>query len=174
MNVTREDRIEALPARRRILVVNDSPEILDLIRDILEDEGYEVVLHSYASRDLAEIKQARPQLIVLDFIIGGEDHGWQLLQKLKLDRETEAIPIVVCTAAVGLVRELEGHLRAKGIAVVLKPFDIDDLLRQVDAAWREIARPEPDPAVADAAHAGDTVVRNGSTPAVKPASATGR
>ena len=128
------------PPRRRILVVNDSPEILDLFRDILEEEGYAVVVHSYAGRDLAEVKAARPDLIVLDFIIGGEDHGWQLLQKLKLDRETERIPVIVCTAAVGLVRELEGHLRAKGVAVVLKPFDIDDLLRQVNAAWQGIAR----------------------------------
>ena len=126
--------------RGRILVVNDTPEILDLFRDILEEEGYEVVLHSYATRDLDEVKAVGPDLIVLDFIIGGEDQGWQLLQKLKLDRETEQIPIIVCTAAVGLVRELEGHLRAKGIAVILKPFDIDDLLRQVDSAWHGIAR----------------------------------
>ena len=174
MNETREAWTEATQMRRRILVVNDSPEILDLIRDILEDEGYEVVLHSYASRDLVEIKQVRPNLIVLDFIIGGEDHGWQLLQKLKLDRETEAIPIVVCTAAVGLVRELEGHLRTKGINVVLKPFDIDDLLRQVDAAWREIAPPEPDTPVAGAARAEETAKRNGSAPTVAPASTTGR
>jgi DNA-binding response OmpR family regulator len=132
---------EAAPTpRRRILVVNDTPEILDLFRDILEEEGYEVVLHSYASRDLDEIKTVRPDLIVLDFIIGGEDHGWQLLQKLQMDRETESIPVVICTAAVGLVRELEGHLRAKGISVVLKPFDIDDLLLQVNAAWQGIAR----------------------------------
>ena len=126
--------------RRRILAVNDTPEILDLFRDILEEEGYEVVLHSYAARDLDQIKAVGPDLIILDFIIGGEDHGWQLLQKLKLDRETQAIPVVVCTAAVGLVRELEGHLRAKGVAVILKPFDIDDLLRQVNAAWHGIAR----------------------------------
>jgi DNA-binding response OmpR family regulator len=131
-------------SRGRILVVNDTPEILELLRDILEDEGFEVVLYSYAGRDLADVKRVRPDLIVLDFIIGGEDYGWQLLQKLKLDRETERIPIVVCTAAVNLVRELEGHLRAKSVSVVLKPFDIDDLVGQVEAAWRAVDRERPE------------------------------
>jgi DNA-binding response OmpR family regulator len=130
--------------RGRILVVNDTPEILELLRDILEEAGFEVALYSYASRDLDDVKRVQPDLIVLDFIIGGEDRGWQLLQKLKLDRETASIPVVVCTAAVGLVRELEGHLRAKGVSVVLKPFDIDDLVAQVEAAWqgREPGAPE--------------------------------
>jgi DNA-binding response OmpR family regulator len=141
-----DEIVSAKPAgsRGRILVVNDTPEILELLRDILEDEGFEVVLYSYASRDLADVKRVRPDLIVLDFIIGGEDYGWQLLQKLKLDRETVRIPIVVCTAAVNLVRELEGHLRAKGVSVVLKPFDIDDLVGQVEASWRAVDRERPD------------------------------
>ena len=118
--------------RRHVLVVNDTPEILDLFREILVEEGYRVSLYSYAFRD-------RPDLIVLDFIIGDENHGWQLLQKLKMDRETASIPIIVCTAAINLVRELEGHLREKGVGVVLKPFDIDDLLLEVNQRWPALA-----------------------------------
>ena len=121
--------------QRHILVVNDTVEILELFREILEEEGYQVSLYSYAFRDLAEIKQERPDLIILDFIIGGEDHGWQLLQKLKMDHATATIPVIICTAAVKLVRELEGHLKEKGVSVVLKPFDIDDLLREVNDCW---------------------------------------
>ena len=128
------------PRTRRILVVNDTPEILDLFRDILEDEGYAVSLYSHPFKDLAEIKKVRPDLILLDFIIGGEAHGWQLLQQLRMDRATATIPVIVCTAAVGLVRELEGHLKEKGVAVILKPFDIDDLLRAVTAHWDHLAR----------------------------------
>ena len=124
--------------QRHILVVNDTVEILELFREILEEEGYQVSLYSFAFRDLDEIKRDRPDLIILDFIIGGEDHGWQLLQKLKLDRDTADIPIVVCTAALQLVRDLEGHLLEKGVGVVLKPFDIDDLLLEVDNAWRRL------------------------------------
>jgi len=128
-----------LPAEQRhILVVNDTQEILDLFREILEEEGYRVSVYSYAFRDLDEIKTQRPDLLILDFIIGGEAHGWQLLQKLKLDRATATLPVIVCTAAVQLARELEGHLKEKGVAVVLKPFDIDDLVQEVDLAWERL------------------------------------
>ncbi len=132
--------------QRHIMVINDTQEILDLFREILEEEGYRVTLYSYAFRDLDEIKQDLPDLLILDFIIGGEAQGWQMLQKLKLDRTTEMIPVIVCTAAVTLVRELEGHLKEKGVGIILKPFDIDDLLRQVNASWNHLGD--------DAAHPG--------------------
>src|SRR3712207_876903 len=103
------------PGQTHILVVNDTPEILELFRELLEGEGYRVSLYSYAFRDLDEIKRAKPDLLILDFIIGGEDHGWQLLQKLKMDRATADLPVIVCTAAVGVVRELEGRLREKNV-----------------------------------------------------------
>ncbi len=114
-----------------IVVVNDTQEILDLFRDILEEEGYRVSLYSYAFQEVGEIQSLRPDLVILDFVIGGEAHGWQLLQKMKMTRETMGIPVIVCTAALQLARELNGHLKAKNVTVVLKPFDIDDLLRAV-------------------------------------------
>ena len=126
---------------RHILVVNDTQEILDLFRDILEEEGYQVSLYSYAIHDLAEINRVNPDLIILDFIMGGENTGWQLLQKLKMDRHLTAIPVIVCTAAIKLVQELEGHLRAKNISVIIKPFDIDDLITQVNTALTNLTDP---------------------------------
>jgi DNA-binding response OmpR family regulator len=120
---------------RHILVVNDTQEILDLFRDILEEEGYRVSLSTFTFRDLDDIVALQPDLIILDFMIGGEDYGWQLLQKTKMNRTTAKIPIIVCTAALQLARELEGHLKEKGVGIVLKPFDIDDLLREVNAVW---------------------------------------
>ena len=56
-----------------------------------------------------------------------------------MDRETASIPIIVCTAAINLVRELEGHLREKGVGVVLKPFNIDDLQLEVNQRWPALA-----------------------------------
>ncbi|MDQ3411170.1 MAG: response regulator [Chloroflexota bacterium] len=121
--------------QRHVLVVNDTQEILDLFREILEDEGYRVSLYTYAFRDLGDILKQKPDLIILDFMIGGEDYGWQLLQKMKMNRETARIPVIVCTAALGLVRQLEGHLKEKSVGIVVKPFDIDDLLREINAVW---------------------------------------
>jgi len=121
-------------AAKHILVINDTQEILDLFREILEEEGYRVSLYSYAFQDIAEVRDVRPDLVILDFVIGGETHGWQMLQKMKMTRATMHIPVIVCTASLSLARELDGHLRTKNVAVVLKPFDIDDLVEVVSSA----------------------------------------
>ena len=118
----------------RIMVVNDTQEILQLFREILSDEGYEAILYSYAIQDLDEITRAKPDLIILDYMFDEEQIGWQLLQKLKMNRATASIPVIICTAAVQKVREMEGYLQSKGIGLVLKPFDIDDLLRAIEQA----------------------------------------
>ena len=134
--------------RPHILVINDTQEILDLFRDILEDEGYRVTLSSFTFQDIHDVERLNPDLIVLDFLIGGDALGWQMLQKLRMYRPTSGIPIVVCTAALQLVRELEGHLRAKDIFVVLKPFDIDEIVAVVQLA---LTRAAADPGRTDPA-----------------------
>jgi CheY-like chemotaxis protein len=112
----------------RVLVVNDTQEILELFDEILSGMGFEVVLMSYAPRELDRIRAVAPDLIVLDFLLGDRELlGWQLLQKLKMDRRTDSIPIVVCTAAVNTVAEQQGYLTEQGVTVVLKPFNVDQL-----------------------------------------------
>jgi CheY-like chemotaxis protein len=122
------------PVKHHILVINDTQEVLEVMRDLLEDEGYRVTLHSDAIRDIDRIREIAPDMVILDHLMGDEEYGWQIIQKLRLDRDLAQLPIIVCTAAARMVRELEGHLKAKDITVVLKPFDIDDLLNAVRAA----------------------------------------
>jgi CheY-like chemotaxis protein len=117
--------------QKHILVINDTQEILDLFREILEEEGYRVSLYSSGFNDIHQVVEMKPDLVILDLMIGGESQGWQMLQKMKMSRETAGIPAVVCTAAVSLARDLEGHLRSKNVGLVLKPFDIDDLVAEV-------------------------------------------
>ena len=119
---------------KRVLVINDTQEILDLFDEILSEEGYEVYQYSYAIRDMAEIERVNPDVIILDLMFGGEATGWQLLQKLRMRRSTAHIPIVLCTAATNSVRETEGYLQSQGVCLVLKPFQIDDLLQSVERA----------------------------------------
>ena len=124
--------------RRHILVIDDTPAILDLFRDLLEEQGYRVSLDNFsvdASEKLAQVRALKPDLIVLDYMVGWEGLGWQLLQLLKMDQSTTAIPDIICTAAVQQVEELQGHLLDMGVAVVLKPFDIDRLLAEIAKVW---------------------------------------
>jgi DNA-binding response OmpR family regulator len=118
----------------RVLVINDTPEILAAFKDILEDEGYIPLLYSYAITNIDEVEQLRPDLIILDYIFGGAKAGWQTLQLLKMRRSTAQIPVIICTAATHAVRDIEGYLTAHDIQLVPKPFDIDDLLRAVERA----------------------------------------
>ena len=118
----------------RILVINDTQEILELFNDILTEEGYEAILYSQAIQDMSEIERLKPDLIIVDYIFGGEKSGWQMVQKLRMRRATAKIPLIICTAAVREVREIEGFLRMKGIGLVAKPFDIEDLLEAVRTA----------------------------------------
>ena len=115
--------------RKRVVVINDTKEILELFRDVLEGElGHEVILMSFAPDELDRILEAKPDLLVIDFVIGDREmEGWQLLQKMRMHRDTAGIPIVACTAAVKQVRESEAYLLEQGIEVVLKPFTIDQL-----------------------------------------------
>lgn len=130
---------DAEQTARHILVVNDTEEIIELFRDILEGMGHRVTATSYAPQNLSEILKINPDLVIMDLMLGGEKHGWQLAQKMRMSRETEQIPIIICTAASDQIREQEGWLTAQAIKVVLKPFGIEDLERAVDKA---LALPE--------------------------------
>ncbi|HYP41264.1 MAG TPA: response regulator [Chloroflexia bacterium] len=117
---------------KRIMVVNDTQEILELFEQILRGEGgYEVDLCSYSPEMLEHVKEYNPDLIISDHVFGEEKLGWQFVQRLHMDRETSQIPVIVCTGAVKEVREMEGYLTQKGVGLLFKPFDVDELLSLV-------------------------------------------
>jgi CheY-like chemotaxis protein len=122
---------------KRILVVNDSQELLELFRTLLTEEGYEVIVYSSAIEDLKEIEQIKPDLILLDIMLGNrEASGWQMLEKLKLFPATASIPVILCTAALDRRRQQQGYLTSQGVLVILKPFNLDDLLACIEKALR--------------------------------------
>lgn len=132
--------------QRHILVVNDDPAILELFEELLSEDGYRVTLDKF-ERETSElldiVRELQPDLVLLDFIIGGERKGWQLLQVIKMDRSTRDIPVLVCTAAVKQVTELSTHLDELKVHVVIKPFDIDVLLTIIGKIWQADGSPTP-------------------------------
>ena len=122
-------------ASKHILVVNDTEEILDLFRDILEGMGHRMTAWSFSPDDLAKVTEIQPDLIILDLMIGPTElQGWALLQKIRMSPPTEEIPIIVCSAATNWVREQEGWLAANGVKVVLKPFKVAHLEHAIEQA----------------------------------------
>lgn len=122
---------------KRILVVDDSQELLELFRLILASEDHEVTLASHVIEDTAEIARIQPDLIILDFFFRGRPGaGRQMLHKLKSSQATASIPLIICTAAEREVAAQQAYLLSEGISVLFKPFDIDVLVDIVDRALR--------------------------------------
>lgn len=122
---------------KHVLAINDDSAILQLFEDILSEEGYRVSLDSFSrqNEDIhTHIRDLKPDVILMDFVIGQENKGWQLLQLTQMDRTIKHIPVVICTGAVRQVEELSSHLEALNIGVVIKPFDIDNLLLAIERA----------------------------------------
>jgi CheY-like chemotaxis protein len=126
-----------------IMTIDDTQEILELYEDILTDASYRVSLHAYRPRTLADVTRVRPDVIISDYVPIDEQQSWQFLQHLTTDRETAPIPLIICTTSATLARDKAGWLRAKGVRVVQKPFNVDDLLQAVAL---QIGLTEPDQA----------------------------
>jgi CheY-like chemotaxis protein len=125
------------PGRQpHVLVIDDTQEILDLIKELLEEEGYRVTT-SMALLDLDKVKTLAPDVIVQDLLFEGmQETGWKFLTLVRLDPELARIPLILCTAAVRTVNdpEMAEQLDRLGVCVLLKPFLIEDLLRAITGA----------------------------------------
>ena len=128
----------------RLAVINDDTVFLELMHDLLEtEEGYEVLICREWATAYQFVKQHRPDLVILDIRIGGEEHGWTVLNLLTLDPETRPIPVMVCSAAIQSLHEHQPWLGKFGVCALPKPFDLDMLLETISRMLAERA-PEPD------------------------------
>jgi CheY-like chemotaxis protein len=124
---------------RRILLLDRDPSILELYRELLGDEGYETVSEEMASLCPDKVEQLSPSLIIMDCVLHVNPGGLDFLQRLKLNERTAQIPVILCTAAIQMLRGVERYLK---VDVLSKPFEITDLLAHVEQSLK------PDEAVA--------------------------
>jgi CheY-like chemotaxis protein len=111
---------------QRIVVVEDDPAILDVLRLILEDGGYAVESVT-DGETIGDFPNGRPDLLLLDIWLSGWD-GRAICRALKAREETKNLPIVLCSAS----RDGEQMAREAGAdGFVAKPFDLDALLATV-------------------------------------------
>jgi CheY-like chemotaxis protein len=123
-----------------ILVIDDDPAILDLIAQVLLEEGYEVLAVSNGQTAVDLARKVRPHLILLDLMMP-QMNGWQVTDVLKADPQTRAIPILLLSAR----RDMARTANELGVTAYLeKPFDLDDLLNRVQRilALSEDLRPK--------------------------------
>jgi CheY-like chemotaxis protein len=119
--------------RARIALINDDTTFLALMQELLQEvEGYEVLTCTQWDDAYGFVKEAQPDLVILDIVMGGEEQGWKILELLTLDPRTRPIPLLVCSAAVRSLQEHQTLLDRYGVRALPKPFDLDALLDAVE------------------------------------------
>ena len=122
----------------RILVVDDTLSLLDLIRDLLESGGYEVFTCLMAREAYPRAVRLRPDLVMLDIVMP-EVSGWDVLDHIRRDPRLVHVPIVICTAWAEQAAARMRELRQPNLWLLPKPFDADELLDTAAEAL-ELAR----------------------------------
>lgn len=112
---------------KRILVIDDQPEVVELLKDLLEHNKYEVLTASEGVEGLARARSHKPDLIILDVAMPVMD-GYDFLKELKGDEDLKTVPIVVITGRI----QLKDIFEEQGIDdYIMKPFDKKELLTKI-------------------------------------------
>lgn len=133
--------------QHHILVVTESERLRDVMQAALAGEQYRVSGISASFSDVRTVVAMRPDALILDWMLGCEDHGLQVLQILRLCQPLSALPMIVCSAPIALVREIERWLRGASVQFLLKPFSLPELHHALHSALGA-AETEPAPAAA--------------------------
>ncbi|HEY7590891.1 MAG TPA: response regulator [Candidatus Limnocylindrales bacterium] len=106
-----------------VLVIEDDPSTVRLLREYLEPAGYVVVTAATGESGLSRARERRPAAIVLDVLLPGID-GWEVLRRLKGDPELRDVPVVIVT----VVDERELGLALGALDYLVKPIEPDALI----------------------------------------------
>lgn len=132
-------------ATRTILVVDDEPEIVQIVRDYLERNGFRVLI-AYDGRNAIRLaRQERPDLLILDLMMPEVD-GLDVVRMLRTDSMTNSLPIILLTARVEETDRLIG-LELGADDYITKPFSPREVVARVRAVLRRVERPQEPTAV---------------------------
>ncbi|WP_018227704.1 response regulator transcription factor [Methyloversatilis universalis] len=116
----------------RIAVVEDQPEIRQLIRMTLELGDFDLVEAENADIGWAQMQQQKPDLVLLDVMMPGSMDGLELCRRLRARPETAAVPVILLTAR-GQQRDIEAGRDAGADTYLTKPFSPMELLDRIGA-----------------------------------------
>ncbi|PIQ82574.1 MAG: diguanylate cyclase response regulator [Candidatus Omnitrophica bacterium CG11_big_fil_rev_8_21_14_0_20_64_10] len=124
--------------KKKVLVVDDDPDIRDVIRLTLEEEGYEISEAPNGAEGVEQVRQSPPDLILLDFTMPKMDGG-QVCQALKKDLLLQHVPIIMLTSRGEVADKVQG-INVGADDYMTKPFEPAELLARVQMIVRRTAR----------------------------------
>jgi DNA-binding response OmpR family regulator len=114
-------------AEGRILIVDDEPDFIQMIKIRLENEGYDVDSATDGQEGLKKARSFRPHLILLDILMPGKD-GYTMIRELRLDGDIGDTPVIVTTAKTGM----SDLFKVEGVVdYLVKPFDDGELISRI-------------------------------------------
>lgn len=116
---------------KRVVCIEDEPEMIDLVRLILGRRGFEVVGAHGGLEGLELVASEKPDLVLLDLMMPDMD-GWEVYQRMKSDEALREIPVVVVTAKAQSIDKVLGLHIAKVDDYITKPFGPQELLESVE------------------------------------------
>lgn len=118
-------------ARKHVFAVNGAPEFLNLVRELLQDETYNVTTTNYVPETFALIAAAAPDLLVVDLVVGRRA-DWDLLERLHAEAATRGLPVIVTSTDRELLDRAQADVARYGEhQVIVKPFDLEVLLEAI-------------------------------------------
>ena len=120
--------------KKKILIVDDEKDIVELISYNLEQEGFAVIKAYDGQTAWERVKTAKPDLVVLDLMIPGI-HGLEVCKLIRRDAATETLPIIILTAKSDQVDKILG-LELGADDYVTKPFNVRELIARIRAVLR--------------------------------------
>jgi two-component system, OmpR family, alkaline phosphatase synthesis response regulator PhoP len=132
----------------RLLVVEDDPDIAELLRHYLERAGHEVVVLTQGTEALPRVRADRPDLVILDRMLPGLD-GLEICRLLRAQRATADLPVMMLTARAEESDRIVG-LELGANDYITKPFSAKEVVARVNALLRRSTRGAGRPAEAAA------------------------
>jgi CheY-like chemotaxis protein len=119
--------------RKHVFVINGAAEFLDIVRQLLEQEQYNVTTTNFMPQSFDQIVALEPDLIIIDLVFG-RTAGWELLERLHTEAVTRDIPVVLTSTDPRILERARQQVERIGPhRSVAKPLDIDELLAAVDS-----------------------------------------
>ncbi len=113
---------------KKVLIVDDEPDTLELVKLVLESGGFETMLAANGMEALAQLDRTKPDLVLLDIMMPDMD-GWDVFRRIK--EKNSKIPIAILTAKAQNIDKLLGLHVLKADDYITKPFGKNELIGKV-------------------------------------------
>lgn len=125
-------------AHATILITDDDPQVVRLLRSYLEQSGYDVLEANDGETALQRLQAAHPDLLILDLMLPDRD-GWALTRAIRADERLAALPIIMLTARIDDMDKILG-LELGADDYITKPFNPREVVARVNALLRRVQR----------------------------------